>query len=61
MPNVYVGQALEKQAAKLKDVSTKYECDKRFWISSIIELERKIKVNYIFLSTNCRNLLDRPA
>ncbi|XWS24001.1 hypothetical protein CRYUN_Cryun28dG0063700 [Craigia yunnanensis] len=41
--NMYLDQALERQAAKLKDVSTKYECDKRFWIASIIELERKLK------------------
>ena len=61
MPNVYVDQALERQAAKLKDVSTKYESDKRFWIASIIELERKIKVNYTYFSTNYRNILDRPA
>ena len=61
MPNVYVDPALERQTAKLKDVSTKYECDKRFWIASIIELERKIKVNYTYFSTNYRNILDRPA
>ncbi|XVF36564.1 hypothetical protein REPUB_Repub19eG0068400 [Reevesia pubescens] len=41
--NMYLDQALEKQAAKLKYVSTKYEHDKRFWIASVIELERKIK------------------
>lgn len=49
MPNVDTDQTLERQTAKLKDVSTKYKCDKRFWIASINELERKIKVNYIFL------------
>ncbi|KAK8678008.1 hypothetical protein V6N13_143525 [Hibiscus sabdariffa] len=41
--NLNLDRALEKQAAKLKDVSTKYECDKRLWVSSVIELERKIK------------------
>ncbi|XVF64919.1 hypothetical protein PTKIN_Ptkin09bG0205200 [Pterospermum kingtungense] len=41
--NMHLDQALKKQTANLKDVSTKYECDKRFWISLIIELERKIK------------------
>ncbi|KAK6257116.1 hypothetical protein QUC31_000575, partial [Theobroma cacao] len=41
--NTYLDQTLERQTAKLKDVSTKYKCDKRFWIASINELERKIK------------------
>ncbi|KAE8659234.1 E3 ubiquitin-protein ligase UPL2 isoform 1 [Hibiscus syriacus] len=41
--NLNLDRALEKQAAKLKVVSTKYECDKRLWVSSIIELENKIK------------------
>ncbi|XVE95161.1 hypothetical protein REPUB_Repub02eG0072500 [Reevesia pubescens] len=41
--NMYLDQALEKQAAKLKDVSAKYESDKRIWMASITELERKIK------------------
>lgn len=49
MPNVCVDQSLKKQTAKFKDVSTKYECDKRFWISSVTELERKIKVNYCII------------
>lgn len=41
--NMHLDQSLKKQTAKFKDVSTKYECDKRFWISSVTELERKIK------------------
>ncbi|PPD66188.1 hypothetical protein GOBAR_DD36937 [Gossypium barbadense] len=42
--NLNLDRALEQQAAKLKDISTKYQCDKRLWIDSIIELERKIKI-----------------
>lgn len=55
MPNAYADRTLERQAAKLKDISTKYECDKRLWVDSIIELERKIKVNYIFTFHNWYN------
>ncbi|TYJ35374.1 hypothetical protein E1A91_A05G232700v1 [Gossypium mustelinum] len=42
--NLNLDRALEQQAAKLKDISTKYQCDKRLWVDSIIELERKIKI-----------------
>ncbi|OMO50800.1 hypothetical protein CCACVL1_30241 [Corchorus capsularis] len=41
--NRHLDQTLEKQSVKLKDVSTKYERDKRFWIASINELKRKIE------------------
>ncbi|GMI82773.1 MALECTIN DOMAIN KINESIN 2 [Hibiscus trionum] len=41
--NLNLDRALKKQATELKDVSTKYECDKRLWVSSIFEVERKIK------------------
>ncbi|KAL1833550.1 hypothetical protein ACET3Z_003201 [Daucus carota] len=36
-------QTVEKQAEKLKDVSSKYECDKKFWVETIRELDQKIK------------------
>ncbi|KAH9756125.1 kinesin-like protein KIN-14R [Citrus sinensis] len=42
--NLCLDQALEKQAAKLKDVASLYERDKRLWIIAMNELERKILI-----------------
>ncbi|KAL8109216.1 hypothetical protein AgCh_025348 [Apium graveolens] len=36
-------QTVEKQAEKLKDVSSKYERDKKFWVVTISDLDQKIK------------------
>ncbi|OUZ99765.1 Kinesin [Macleaya cordata] len=36
-------QTMENQAAKLKDVSCRYERDKKFWIAAVNDLEGKIK------------------
>ncbi|XVE55630.1 hypothetical protein DITRI_Ditri03aG0174100 [Diplodiscus trichospermus] len=59
--NMYLDQALEKQVAKLKDVSNKYESDKRFWIASLIELQRKVKAmkqEHLQLSTKAHDCVD---
>ncbi|XXG49107.1 hypothetical protein AAC387_Pa02g3376 [Persea americana] len=37
-------RAMEKQAMHLKDVSDRYERDKKFWVTSVNDLEGKIKV-----------------
>ncbi|KAL2905874.1 Kinesin-like protein KIN-14R [Bienertia sinuspersici] len=36
-------QNLEKQAEKLKDISNRYEHDKKFWMTAVSGLEEKIK------------------
>lgn len=41
----HLDQATVLQAAKLRDVSSKYERDKESWAAAIDELGRKIKVN----------------
>lgn len=41
---LYSDQTVEKQAEKLKDVSSKYERDKKFWVVTISDLDQKIKV-----------------
>ncbi|KAH9690261.1 kinesin-like protein KIN-14R [Citrus sinensis] len=42
--NLCLDQALEKKAAKLKDVASLYERDKRLWIIAMNEIERKILI-----------------
>lgn len=37
-------QTVEKQAEKLRDVSSRYERDKKFWVVTINDLDQKIKV-----------------
>ncbi|XP_010254592.1 PREDICTED: kinesin-like protein KIF3B isoform X2 [Nelumbo nucifera] len=37
-------QAMEKQEAKLRDISSRYERDKKFWVAAVNDLEEKIKV-----------------
>lgn len=43
---------MQKQNAELRDVSRRYECDKKLWAAAIDEFEKKIKVNY-FLNDKC--------
>ncbi|KDP41503.1 hypothetical protein JCGZ_15910 [Jatropha curcas] len=42
--NMCLDQAIEKLAAKLRDVSSQYECDKRLWSEALDKLERKVKI-----------------
>ncbi|GAV66863.1 Kinesin domain-containing protein/Malectin domain-containing protein [Cephalotus follicularis] len=42
--NLRLEQAMEKQTAILKDVSSQFECSKRLWAEAIGKLERKIKI-----------------
>ena len=39
-----IEQAVEKQTGKLRDVSERYEHDKKSWFAAISNLEDKIKV-----------------
>ncbi|KAK9271462.1 hypothetical protein L1049_027053 [Liquidambar formosana] len=41
--NHCLGQAMESQTVKLRDVSSRYEQAKKFWVTAVEELERKIK------------------
>ena len=40
-------QAIQKQKAELRDVSRRYECDKKLWAATIDDFKKKIKVNYL--------------
>lgn len=44
-----IDQTVEKQAENLKAVSSKYEHDKKVWMTAISGLEEKIKVFHIFI------------
>lgn len=42
---------MEQQSEKLRDISTRYEHDKKTWVVAVNDLENKIKVIniYVFL------------
>jgi len=42
--NDFSDQAMEKQAANLRDICSRYECDKRLWAAVVDDLEKKVKV-----------------
>ena len=48
MDNHFSDQAMEKQAADLRDICSKYERDKRLWTAVLDNLESKVKVNTWF-------------
>ena len=48
MDNHFSDQAMEKQAADLRDICSKYERDKRRWTAVLDNLETKVKVNTWF-------------
>ncbi|GKV33546.1 hypothetical protein SLEP1_g42045 [Rubroshorea leprosula] len=59
--NLRLDQAMGKQAAKLKDISSRYEYDKKHWLASIRELERKVetmKQEHSQLSSEAHNCAD---
>lgn len=39
-------QTVDKQAENLRNISSKYECDKKCWAMAINNLQEKIKVIY---------------
>lgn len=42
--NMQLDQAMQKQNAELRDVSRRYECDKKLWAAAIDDFEKKIKM-----------------
>ena len=44
MDNDFSDQAMEKQAANLRDICSRYERDKRLWAAVVDDLEKKVKV-----------------
>ncbi|CAN1185322.1 Kinesin-like protein KIN-14R [Linum perenne] len=42
--NFSLGQAVEKQTEKMREISSQYEYDRRQWATAIAELERKMKI-----------------
>ncbi|KAL4595477.1 hypothetical protein ACB092_12G093900 [Castanea dentata] len=42
LQNLYLDQAMEKQAADLRDICSKYEHDKRLWTAVLDNLEKKV-------------------
>ncbi|XP_057962155.1 kinesin-like protein KIN-14R [Malania oleifera] len=47
-------QALEKQAEKLRNISSRYERDKNFWVAVVNDLEGKVKIMKQEHSQLCR-------
>lgn len=39
---------MEKQAEKLRHISSKYEHDKKVWVAALNDLDDKIKVTMVF-------------
>ncbi|KAG6784385.1 hypothetical protein POTOM_010076 [Populus tomentosa] len=42
--NMQLDQAMQKQNAELRDVSRRYECDKKLWAAAIDDFEKKMKM-----------------
>ncbi|CAK7347285.1 unnamed protein product [Dovyalis caffra] len=42
--NMQLDQAIQKQTAELRDVSIRYECDRKLWAAAIDDFEKKIKM-----------------
>ncbi|KAJ6685722.1 KINESIN-LIKE PROTEIN KLP-3 [Salix purpurea] len=42
--NMQLDQAIQKQKTELRDVSRRYECDKKLWVAAIGDLEKKMKM-----------------
>lgn len=45
MDNEFSDQAMEQQAANLRDIGSRYERDKSLWAAVLNNLEKKVKVN----------------
>ncbi|XP_059460416.1 kinesin-like protein KIN-14R isoform X1 [Corylus avellana] len=43
LQNHYLDKAMEKQAANLRDICSRYERDKRLWAAVVDDLEKKVK------------------
>jgi kinesin family protein C2/C3 len=44
LDNDFSDQAMEKQAANLRDICSRYERDKGLWAAAVDDLEKKVKV-----------------
>ncbi|KAB5568806.1 hypothetical protein DKX38_002599 [Salix brachista] len=42
--NMQLDQAIQKQKTELRDISRRYECDKKLWVAAIGDLEKKMKM-----------------
>ncbi|KAJ6337684.1 hypothetical protein OIU76_007377 [Salix suchowensis] len=42
--NMQLDQAIQKQKTELRDVSRRYECDKKLWVAAIGDLKKKMKM-----------------
>lgn len=36
---------MEKQAENLINITSRYECDKKYWAAAVSDLQEKVKVN----------------
>lgn len=51
-------QTIQKQAEDIKNISSRYECDKKYWTIAVNDLQEKIKVfgNALFVGVYIHNL-----